>query len=354
MVESLTKWRHKYEDRGWLNIGNSNEIKTTIARLLERKAPTTLQWVKGHSGLAGNEGADKAAEAGRTKPANSDDINTEIRRSLGLPGAKLRTLTQGSAYRAIREIRMKEPRHKISIERPSTLRNMKTAMEGATSLTGRNLSDKQIWVSLAHKDFSKKIRNFMWTIMHDGYKIGHFWSHLAGYEERGICKSCHAEESIEHVLTKCNAPGQKEIWDLAGEIWEQRNTEWIRPGMGEILACGTTDLKDADGKPWKGDSRLYRILISESAHLIWKLRNGRVINNEANKSKREIENRWRAALNSRLRLDCLMVNSKYGSRSNKAQVVKRTWLDSLQDKQSLPEDWIWRAGVLVGSRAGVG
>ena len=53
-----------------------------------------------------------------------------------------------------------------------------------------------------------------------------------------------------------------------------------------LLACGALNADEG-----KGRSHLSRILIAESAHLIWKVRNARVIDGKDAASKREVKNR---------------------------------------------------------------
>lgn len=98
-----------------------------------------------------------------------------------------------------------------------------------------------------------------------------------------------------------------------------------------------------------GTTRLFRILISESAHLIWRLRNERVINAKDPATTREIRNRWLKAINNRLRIDCALTNGiKYGKRAIDKKLVQKTWCNVLKDEENLPKDWTWEAGVLVG------
>ncbi|KAJ6619315.1 hypothetical protein B0H10DRAFT_2026894 [Mycena sp. CBHHK59/15] len=81
--------------------------------------------------------------------------------------------------------------------------------------------------------------------------------------------------------------------------------------MGEIMVCGLISKGD------KGTTRLFQIIVSESAHLIWRLRNERVIQEKDAASDREIQNRWRKAVNSRLNLDCVLTNDgKYGKKAS--------------------------------------
>jgi ribonuclease HI len=183
-------------------------------------------------------------------------------------------------------------------------------------------------------------------MIHEGYKIGRYWENIAGFEDRGKCARCGITESMEHILTKCDIAGHKEVWELASELWVLKTGEELpKPTMGQIMACAATKKKDA------GTSRLYRILVSESAHLVWRLRNERVIQQKDAASILEIHNRWLHAINNRLLIDCAMTNrNKYGKRAIKTAVVKQTWKGVLKDESILPKEWTRtrEVGVLVG------
>ena len=120
-----------------------------------------------------------------------------------------------------------------------------------------------------------------------------------------------------------------------------------------FLAYGVINLKNEEGKYLKGESRLRRILISESAHLIWKLRNDQIINGNQITSS-EVQNKWRNTINARLEIDCLSTNPNFKSRSNKAQIVKQTWRRVIDNEEDLPREWTREFGVLVGIHAGIG
>ena len=116
------------------------------------------------------------------------------------------------------------------------------------------------------------------------------------------------------------------------------------------------DFKTEEGEPQQGKNRLYRIIMSESAFLIWKLRCERRISNEDDPEKlhseTEIHNRWVAAINSRLNLDKLMTNhKKYGKKALKERAVVQTWTKTLYDEKNLLDNWLQQSGVLVGIRA---
>ena len=98
------------------------------------------------------------------------------------------------------------------------------------------------------------------------------------------------------------------------------------------------------------------IIVLESAYLIWKLRCEWRIerggDEERLHTKAEVESRWLAMVNMRLKFDCLMTDKKcYGHKAIDPEVVRRTWDGVLFDERGLSETWVSEAGDLVGMRA---
>jgi hypothetical protein len=112
--------------------------------------------------------------------------------------------------------------------------------------------------------------------------------------------------------------------------------------------------KDDKGKTDIGKTRLLKVLITEAAHLIWKIRCERAIQrgNEPDKrhTEAEIENKWNAAINTRLKMDRLHTDKiRYGKRAIQEKIVLQTWSRVLENEGNLPDNWIQSTGVLVGS-----
>ncbi|KZT17994.1 hypothetical protein NEOLEDRAFT_1081388, partial [Neolentinus lepideus HHB14362 ss-1] len=150
-------------------------------------------------------------------------------------------------------------------------------------------------------------------------------------------------------LIECSAPGQKEIWHAAEAFWRQKHRNWRPPSLGLILGCALIQHKTQAGKSLPGTDRLYRIIMSQSAFLIWKLRCERVIQNDgAHHNTQEIRNRWTSTLNDNLKLDQAMTHTKFGKQALKRKIVLRTWSHTLINEKFLPDDWITYSGVLVG------
>ncbi|KAJ7844052.1 hypothetical protein B0H13DRAFT_2239235 [Mycena leptocephala] len=113
---------------------------------------------------------------------------------------------------------------------------------------------QQIWKSVRHKDFTRQIRNFLWKTIHGAHRTGKYWLHIPECEE-----------------------WQAEVWQLAQEMWQKKHPTWLVLSMGSILGCGLASIRDDKGRKLPGATRLYRILVSESMYLIWKIRCDSVI-----------------------------------------------------------------------------
>ncbi|KAF8079074.1 hypothetical protein FPV67DRAFT_1467420 [Lyophyllum atratum] len=194
---------------------------------------------------------------------------------------------------------------------------------------------------------------WLWMSLHDAYWIGSHWSKPSfapEIQERAICPHDGAVESMEHILTECESPGQREVWAQAGVLWaRQREGAWSTPSYGDILGSPLAALTGEDGKPLSGSSRLFRILVVESAYLIWKLRCARVCGNDNRPfSSVEILNRWTKAMNDRFDLDRALTDKKFGKKALSQKLVKRTWEKVVLHGTRLPDDWLGAPGVLVG------
>ncbi|KAJ7616193.1 hypothetical protein DFH06DRAFT_1013144 [Mycena polygramma] len=345
-INSATKFLKKWEDQGYIGIANKELAQAQIASLRQRKAATELRWVKGHNGNVLNEGADKLANEGANRPSGYA-TNLNIPPDLKLTGAKMSVMTQSLAYKAIRQIVMKNTlksrrRTEINIDRT------KAEMEATFD---RIPTEARIWKSLQHRDFSREVRQFMWKTMHDAFMVGNKWDRgkKPEFQERSECIHCKEIESMEHIICECSSPGQAEIWALAEKLWSGKGLKWIKPTYGNILGCGLAEFKNTNGSINSSAARLFRIIVSESAYLIWKLRNERVIQNQNEPiTTTEIHNRWVQCINDRLDQDCRMTNPKYKKKAIPYSKVIRTWTGTLKDESYLQPDWPKQHGVLVG------
>jgi ribonuclease HI len=137
---------------------------------------------------------------------------------------------------------------------------------------------------------------------------------------------------------------------LAKALWLKKHDFWPSiVNTGSIVGCGLGKFKSAKGQHKPGANRLYRILLSESAYLIWKICCERLLvrsNEEQWHSPKEIQNCWLHAMNKRLQFDCAMTNRRFEKKALADDVVLQTWSGTLHNEHSLPDNWIQESGVL--------
>lgn len=120
----------------------------------------------------------------------------------------------------------------------------------------------------------------------------------------------------------------------------KKNPTWVRmnsvPG---IIGGVMSPVTNVEGKADPGATRLQRIIITESAALIWRLRNKRVIDETPqNKwpSDAEIHNMWLRTINERITLDAHMTNKKYKNKALRTETVLRTWEKNSSERKRPP------------------
>ncbi|KDQ33712.1 hypothetical protein PLEOSDRAFT_1031451 [Pleurotus ostreatus PC15] len=348
-INSLTKNLANLENTGYIGKANKTLIRLTVAKIRESNGTTHFKWIKGHNGHAGNEAADKLADEGARKEPNDPDEEENIAGEVRLTGARLSNLTQSLAYKAIREIALKKEKH----QRERSKKMIDIIQNHVEEALGEIPTEERIWRSIRHKDISRQARYYLWMAAHDAYRIGTHWlkpNYKDEIQQRSECVHCNGViEDMSHILSRCETPGQEEVWTLAKKLWEKTGRTWSQPWIGNVIACALTkasaDKKERD----PGGNRLWRILISESAYLIWKLRCERVIQNgNTPYSTQEVNNRWLTMINNRLELDRDMTDENLGKRKVRVKAVLETWKGALREENRLPRNWIKTSGVLVG------
>ncbi|KIJ26799.1 hypothetical protein M422DRAFT_106905, partial [Sphaerobolus stellatus SS14] len=132
--------------------------------------------------------------------------------------------------------------------------------------------ESRIWHMLESKDINQKNKRIPLEWTHGTYKLGSYWLNILEYEDRALCPTCLMTESIEHIITACPATGQETVWNIASKIWSKTGQNWPTSLLGMILGSSSATFKTREGKPNSDDNWLYHILVTKSAHLIWKMR----------------------------------------------------------------------------------
>ena len=114
-------------------------------------------------------------------------------------------------------------------------------------------------------------------------------------------------------------------------------------GQTHTNALNTTDITTTPMQ--RGITRLKRILLSESAYLIWTLRCDRVIGSHTS-TRAAITTKWKNTIAARLDIDRRLAKSN--RRNYSKTKVLHTWSPLISDLDSLPPDWTTNLEVLVG------
>ncbi|KAL1941465.1 hypothetical protein VTO73DRAFT_7282 [Trametes versicolor] len=346
VVDGLTKYLPAWESRGWIGVANADVFKEAAALLRTRSAPTTFRWVKGHARIRGNEEADRLAGEAVDLPPPVRPTHLPAPARFTPRGASLLRLTQKLAYQGIRL-------WNGSSTRPTTLKNVLEVQSAIQSASGTRPATNAVWTLLRKDPISRKIRDFMWKALHGGHRVGKYWTHIPGYEGRSLCNHCGVPETMAHILCECEAPGQSTAWALARGLLSKKAIALPTVSAGLALGGHTYVAKGEEDKVLHGTTRLARLVLPETAYLIWVLRCERVIGEReplpGGLEDDYVERRWLSAMSKRLLTDCALTAVRIaGKPVLQPHAVEATWTGTLQDESSLPQDWTRTPGVLVG------
>ncbi|XP_006457476.1 hypothetical protein AGABI2DRAFT_79803 [Agaricus bisporus var. bisporus H97] len=348
LIKALTNDFKIWEDQGWVDAPNSNLMKQVINRLRMRKAPTFLELLE-DSSREMNTAKNLARHGSNIE--QEDDTETSVVEEYHPTGAKLQAITQAIAYKLLMN-------NKIAPETKSSKSSIDRIQADIKESHGYTPIRRNIWHQLKrNKNCLRKHKEFLYKTIKGAYYVGKRWEHSESdhIRARARCHICETEESMDHILTKCRAPGQETVWKLGGEIWKKKYTDIFTPKLGEILGIASITKRNDKGYTDIGKTRLFQILISECTYLIWNLRCERVIQHESDNtwkhSDAQIKNRLLQRLNSRFRLDCIQTNTrKFDKKAIRESLVNATWNGILVNEG--PNEglkiWLRKPGVLVG------
>ncbi|KAK1219895.1 hypothetical protein PQX77_017375 [Marasmius sp. AFHP31] len=344
-ARSLAKNLLAWERRNFAGVDDADLLRSLLVELRKREHATILRDTRVTHSPEAQTAVDELAERA-TNTLGPEARATPPSHHLTLYGAELSVMTQSLAYRILRE---KAPRP----ERKGTDSMIVKIQQGLRTLNGWTPLRENIWKNINHKDFSRRSRNFLYLAAHGAVKTGRYWKHFM--PERINCGSCETEESVEHILTQCSQTWKRGVWDFAKSLWPKDYGRWPNITIGTVIGCGMVQIKNLESKKRiPGAERLYRILISECAHLIWKIRCEIVIRGKNEPSVREAQNRIRQTINGRLQRDILLARRLKGTKQKMSQsvnILTQTWVDVLDapgDTRSAEEWMDNRTGFLVG------
>ncbi|KAJ7172887.1 hypothetical protein C8R43DRAFT_818381, partial [Mycena crocata] len=213
VLRAMSKNLPAWEDKGWTGVPNKHQTKALVGALRLRTGKTTIAVV------GETEGTKEAATLARDALFAAGEgtsgrgfLDLQADPVARLNGAKLSTLTQATAYRAIKDIRDK-------VRRKTTDANIDAIQVAVKAEYRKTPTAAAIWKSIRHPDMSREVRNFLWRILHGAIRVGKHWRHIPELADRENCGHCGVEESMQHILFECESPGQSEVWNLAESFW---------------------------------------------------------------------------------------------------------------------------------------
>src|SRR5258708_1921852 len=168
-----------------------------------------------------------------------DTLDLDIPITFNLQGAKLAALTQAITYHVIME-------HQPQPTQPTTSRNLQVTREAIQNYNGLLEIDTMIWAGMKQCTLQTCTKQFVYKAMHGTQKVGEYWRHLGDSAPREFCSVCRTTESMEHILTRCQATPPRLIWTLAKDLWPHDQIPWPEISLGIILGSGTITLPPAE------------------------------------------------------------------------------------------------------------
>ncbi|EPS93670.1 hypothetical protein FOMPIDRAFT_1135701 [Fomitopsis schrenkii] len=339
--ERLTIW----ETRGWIGVKWAPQLRALASTLRQRCATTTFEILTQPQDLGEvREIHKQVGHASTDTLPQKEDLDLRLDPRFNLSGAKLSSLTQALAYTGIRALTKRNKRR-------TTEKNL-TEVRDYLKTLGRTQSNAEIWKGLYHKDVRRQISDFLWKALHGALRIGKYWDNIPRFEDRAECPTCGVKETMDHIIRDCNAMGKEVLWTEARRLWEATGHPWQAQDSNSVMTLTKLTWSD-DWKTVKpGAARLWRILISETTYMIWKLRCERVVGHPDEQgwehNREQVTARWRRSIEDRLKQDIESTRKKYGRQATRKEVVLSTWTPVLHDIGALPFDWTRLPGFLVG------
>ncbi|EJD38673.1 hypothetical protein AURDEDRAFT_32316, partial [Auricularia subglabra TFB-10046 SS5] len=239
------------------------------------------------------------------------------------PGMSILGLTQRKAHRAIRAVQATS-----SKPRKTTEENLALIKATISDECGFIPTTRTIWRDLQDASLSRNVRVFLWKGIHGAHKIGEYFRKMPErWRVKGDCPSCGVVESMQHILFECEDSGQHIIWKFVEGFLEKKK---LRTDLNIGLIWGCASFRATYASNTTETSRAFRIVVSESAFLIWKIRCERRIEHgeEAgwHLSTAAIRARWDDVIRKRVCQDFRLMNKKiYGRFALNSFTVRETW-----------------------------
>lgn len=324
VCKNLKTW----EDEGFYNRTDGNAWKEMLYKLRSHPGKVHID------GALTDEDLHRIRDLKTKLKENHDTVvqptpYNEIPQAFKLEGARLMNLTQKMAYTLILANRNITPGTDI------TRSNIKRTQTAHHVKTGRIPLEHEIWSSINKDPIPMKFRDFIWKLIHNRHKVGRWFLKIPEWEEKAQCE-CGELESMEYIIFKCKLNNEKTIWEQAEKLWTTTTkvTKWIKPNIDLIMSLGAIRLKHShnikDQAPrWLNEK--YIEIVSETAWIIWKMRNDRVFNDVKLESSRA-QDKWQCTITEKLKTDWRSIarTRDYKQKTQKTKLYMQKWAENKQ------------------------
>ncbi|KAF9556763.1 hypothetical protein CPC08DRAFT_77232, partial [Agrocybe pediades] len=165
-IETKSEQAYKYlvketqilENTGYLNIPNASLLRAITSRIRRRKGRTSIKLLG--KGAKPSQRAEPLAEGAiRMERIRTDSESEKVPGQWSLTGAKLKTLTQSTAYQHIRAIKLKKYKKRRATK--EIINKVKREM----GRLGTHMAERDIWKGIRNKDIARTARYFMWMTL---------------------------------------------------------------------------------------------------------------------------------------------------------------------------------------------
>ena len=200
----------------------------------------------------------------REKKLEIEEIPIEYK----IEGAKIRQLTQKTAYKLILQEKNLKPEGKL------TQKRIEDTCEEHKRKTRNRITSKDIWEGIKNKKILFRMKDFIWKLIHNHHKVGNWFKRIPNWQDKAICE-CGKVETMDHILIECRLNKSKDIWQEAEKIWKENNRDfkWTEPSVNILRGLGAIKLKERDKIAPNWINERYIEIVAETTWIIWTTRN---------------------------------------------------------------------------------
>src|SRR5882724_9852704 len=205
--------------------------------------------------------------------------------------------------------------------------NIKDTMDALEESGSLRPTEQKLWKDLKYSKIGKNIGDWFWKLIHNRLRSGGYWKNVPSYEVRAYCKYFQNLETMDHILFSCTIEGREQIWEMAEKLYElpmkvNNRLSWTIPSEVLLRGLNSLKLRNANGKYNKQATERYKLIVSETAWLLWKCRNKRVICQKEIQPS-QIKGRWKAKMNDRIKIEYVKIlKRKEEDKSNSIKSFK--------------------------------